>query len=149
MTDIIRGDIYRIDPVPGTYGVSRLALVLQVHDDYVEVALIHPYHEFATSTDAVVPSDLTGTPYDIVIQTDLRGTVWTSQVSHRVGGITESLIETINDAIEKRIPFLPSKIMIGIPLHGPMDARWGFKAQEGRELTKLVVGCTTTLLGWD
>jgi hypothetical protein len=109
---------------------------------FVEIALVHPYPELATSMDGIVPGALAGTPYDVVVQTDLRGVVWTAvQVSRLVGELSSETIEAISDLIEAGRTESTTGIRTGVRLAGSKDRRWGFKAAEGRALDLLTADC--------
>jgi hypothetical protein len=110
---------------------------------FIEIALVHPYLELATSMDGVVPGVLAGTPYDIVVQTDLRGVVWTPvQVSQLVGKLSAESLEVISDLVETGQPGSTTGIRIGFPLAGANDRRWSFKAAEGEALDLLTYDCS-------
>lgn len=140
-----RGDVRLIAPPYDAAGESRLGLVLNVDAtlQFVEVALIHPYPELATSMDGVVSGALARTPYDVVVQTDLRGVVWTPvQVSRLLGKLSSETLEAISDLVETGRPVSTAGVGIGIPLAGPHDRRWSFKAAEGKALDLLTSDCT-------
>lgn len=140
-----RGDIRLIVPPYDEAGETRLGLVLNVDAklQFIEVALAHTYPELATSMDGVVSGALAGTPFDVVVQTDLRGVVWTPvQVSQLVGKLSSETLEAISDLVESRRPASTAGVRIGIPLSGPHDRRWSFKAAEGKALDLLTSDCT-------
>lgn len=140
-----RGDIRLIVPPYDEASEARLGLVLNVDVElqFVEVALVHTYPELATSMDGVVPGALAATPFDVVVQTDLRGVVWTPvQVSQLVGRLSFETLEAISDLIEANRPVSTAGVRIGIPLAGPHDRRWSFKAAEGKVLDLLTSDCT-------
>jgi hypothetical protein len=141
---IQRGDLRIISSYEQTSD-ARLGLVLQVNPIFVEMALVHPYYELATSKDAVISSALCGTSYDIVIQNDLRGVVWISQVGQLIGHLSDNHLETISDVLESIQP-QSEDIRIGIPLMGEHDRRWSFKASEGKALDSFTTDCSTQLL---
>lgn len=140
-----RGDLRLIVPPYDTTGESRLGLVLNVDAtlQFVEIALVHPYPELATSMDGVVPGALACTPYAIVVQTDLRGVVWTPvQVSRLVGKLSDESLEAISGLVETGDPESPSGIRIGTRLGGNHDRRWTFKGAEGKALDLLTSDCS-------
>ena len=156
MTDVIRrGDLRVIAPPPGSAGDARLCLVLAVHTTgpagaaapFVELALVHPHAELATSMDAVVPGTLCATPYDIVVQADLRGVVWaTTQVGQHVGRITTDTFNEISGLLGTDTSTSPSGVRVGLPLGEHCDRRWEFKVDEGRALDALTSDCTSQLI---
>jgi hypothetical protein len=140
-----RGDLRLIEPPYDARGDARLGLVLNVDStlQFIEVALVHTYPELATSMDGVVPGALARTPYDVVVQTDLRGVVWTPvQVSRLIGELSSDTVEAISDLVETGRPESTDGVRIGIPLAGPHDRRWSFKAAEGTALDVLTSDCT-------
>lgn len=142
---VSRGDVRLIAPPYDGPGDSQLGLVLNVDNklQFIEIALVHPYPELATSMDAVVPATLAGTPFDVVVETDLRGVVWTPvQVSRLVGRLSSETLEAISDLIETGEPESPTGIRIGTRLTGTHDRRWAFKAAEGAALDLLTADCT-------
>jgi hypothetical protein len=109
---------------------------------FIEIALVHPYTELATSMDGVVPGALAGTPFDVVVQTDLRGVVWTPvQVSRLVGELSSATLEAVSTLVEIGQPGPMAGVRIGVPLAGPTDRRWSFKEAEGRALDLLTSDC--------
>ena len=141
---IRRGDLRLIAPPFNATGEARLGIVLNLDTrlQFIEVALVHPYPELATSMDGVVPGALAGTPFDIVIQTDLRGVVWTPvQVSRLVGEVPLETLDAISHLVETGQSEPRGSVRIGIPLAGPHDRRWSFKAAEGRALDLLTSDC--------
>ena len=142
---IRRGDLRLIAPPYDATGEARLGLVLNVDTtlQFIEVALVHPYPDLATSMDGVVPGALADTPFDVVVQTDLRGVVWTLvQVSRLVGQISAETLEAISDLVETGQPESIGGVRIGTPLAGPQDRRWSFKASEGQALDALTSDCS-------
>lgn len=142
---IRRGDLRLIAPPYDATGEARLGLVLNVDTtlQFIEVALVHPYPDLATSMDGVVPGALAGTPFDVVVQTDLRGVVWTPvQVSRLVGQVSAETVQAISDLVETGLPESIGGVRIGTPLAGPQDRRWSFKASEGQALDALTSDCS-------
>ena len=144
-----RGDLRLIVSPHNSPAETRLALIVNVDTAlrFAEIALVHPYTELATSTDGVVPGVLAGTPFDVVVQTDLRGIVWApGQVSRLVGRMSADIIDTISDLTETVKPAAADGIRNGVPLTGPTDRRWAFKASEGAALDAFTADCVSAVI---
>lgn len=145
------GDLRVIKPLPHRQADRRLGLVLRVDsaNEFAEVLLAHTAPEMATDCDAVLPYWAASAPYSVVMQTDLRGAVWVSQFGQRVGQLPEQALADVKagwnapDPPTTRTP----GISTGLPLAGPLDPRWQFKASEGAALRALAADCTEALLG--
>lgn len=144
-----RGDLRVARPAVRGMGECRLTLVLAAGQvpGAVEVALVHPYGELATSSDGVVPGRLAGTPYDVVVQSDLRGLVHVAQLSGPAGRLEPATIGAVSEVVGDGDPEAPSGVRCGLPLVGPFDRRWAFKAEEGRALDWLTSAATAEVLG--
>ncbi len=144
-----RGDLRLITAPCDASGQARLGLVLNVDTtlEFIEIALVHPYSELATSMDSVVPGELAGTTFDVVVQTDLRGVVWTLvQASRAVGQLSMEILEVISNLVEMDRPTSTTGIRIGTPLAGPHDRRWSFKATEGKALDSITSDCASEVI---
>lgn len=136
--------------------VRRLVMICQSHIDTPDVFgiyLLHPYVEFATSTDYKFTPAETGLLYDILVQTDLIGTVYRRQLGKRLGGISTSLFNTLpwndlrvedgelvidgqgNAVVDHRAA---TRAPAGIPCRDSRDGRWQFKQEELDDLNQLV-----------
>lgn len=96
------------------------------------IALIHTYIEYATSSDRVVDSIVSGLTYPVVIQFDKVGAVFLSQLD------------------DTRVTHLFSGDVANAPcgscVSGSFDARTLFKQNELVELHAIVAYCTAQAL---
>jgi len=145
---IQRGDLRFANGVAGSDAEPRLVLVLSVDSrlDFAEVLLVHTAVEMACDVDAIVPVAVSGAPYAVVVETDLRGAVWTLQLSPEVGHLDETVITALAPGHEVSTAGPASGVSHGIRLAGPVDPRWGFKADEGAAFRSLTRDCTDALL---
>ena len=139
-----RGDIRRVGQFSHPNGALRLALVLTVDGDSVEIVLVHPYVELTTETDLVFMPNETRTAYPVVVQTSVRSAVWTIQMRERVGSLSEEDLEEFGRVAVADDPFTVSP-RTGTPLAGPADSRWNFKQQEVKVLNQLAADCISAV----
>jgi hypothetical protein len=130
---ISAGDIRRI----GSGTLERLALVLKVNSDSntTQFTLVHSYVEFATEQDVIIDPAVTQLPYAIVVETDLRAVISTAEIGGLVAAVPSQIISACFDGPGG---FIEDKSMfIGLPMLGPLDARWDFKVEEGEVIREL------------
>ena len=128
------GDIRRLG---GVTAETRLVLVLNVDADgeRVQFTLTHPYVDFATDRDIVVPKSLTHLAFDLVVETDLRSVAWSAELGRAVAKVPLDIIDLCYSSHLDFPANLP--VWIGMPLIGPLDARWDFKVAEGETIRSL------------
>ncbi len=145
-----RGDVRVVEPLAWQRGARRIAVVCRVDPDceIAEMMLAHPWPELATDTDAVVASEDSGLPFPLVVECYVRNPVWLWQVFERLGGFTESQMNAVGEAVIDDNP-MAEGVYTGLPLAGPADARWSFKAQEITEWRTITEDCFTVLLDGD
>jgi len=126
----------------------RIAVVLAV--DYItsaaQITLVHPYIELATEHDVVFPVSDTNLPYDVAIETDIIGTVWCEQLGKLAGIIRPQFLDHAYELAVDGDESISTSIYRGHPLIGPLDARWGFKVDEGMELNAISADCTNAFI---
>jgi len=110
--------------------------------------LVHPWPELATDTDAIIADKDSGVPFPLVLECYVRGPVWLLQVRECVVVLTESQMGAVGDAVIDENPEVEG-VRMGLPLAGPVDARWSFKAQEVAEWRTLTDDCAAVLSGDD
>lgn len=123
----------------------RIVLVTRVYGDYAEVALCHPYVEYACEFDAVVSREVSGSRWGLVVQGDLRGVVWNHQLATLAGRIDEADFAEIN-RVTAEGDLSPDDIRCGLRLAGIVDPRWQFKTEEGTVFRHLTGDCIGVLL---
>lgn len=143
----VEGDLRTIGPAAHSQADQRLGLVLRVDTagEFAEVLLVHTAPEMATDRDLILGPDEASAPYSTVVQADLRGAVWLSQLGERLGYMAEVPLAVAE--VASGAPGSPARQAHGIPLAGPLDQRWRFKASEGVALRALAADCTEALLG--
>jgi hypothetical protein len=130
---ISAGDIRRVKN--GT--LERLALVLKVNSDTntTQFTLVHSYVEFATEHDVIIEPAVTQLRYSIVVETDLRAVISTADVGGLVAVVPQKIVAACFEGPDGFIE--EASMFLGLPLLGPLDARWDFKVEEGEAIREL------------
>jgi hypothetical protein len=130
---ISAGDIRRVS----NGSLERLALVLSVNSDTntTQFTLVHPHVEFATEHDVIIESSATELPYPIVVETDLRAVVSTVEVGGLIAVVPAEVVAACFEGTNRFIGEV--SMFVGLPILGPLDARWDFKAEEGEAIREL------------
>ena len=130
---ISAGDIRRVKN--GT--LERLALVLKVNSvtNTTQFTLVHSYVEFATEHDVIIEPAITQLPYSIVVETDLRAVVSTADLGGLVAVVPAQIVAACFDWPDRFIDEV--SMFVGLPILGPLDARWDFKVEEGEAIREL------------
>jgi len=147
---VARGDVRVIEPLAWQEGPRRLAVVCRVDSelDIAEMMLVHSWPELSTDTDAIISDQGSGLPFPLVLECYVRGPVWLLQVRECVGVLTDSQMDAVGSAVIDENPEVEG-VRMGLPLAGPVDARWSFKAQEVAEWRTLTDDCAAVLSGDD
>ncbi len=145
---VARGDVRVIKPLAWQEGSKRLAVVCRVDPDLetAEMMLTHPWPELATDTDAVIVSEDSDLPFPMVLECYVRGPVWLLQVCEWVGVLSETQMSAVGDAVVEG-DLEAEGASTGLPLVGPADARWDFKAREVAEWRALTEDCAAVVSG--
>lgn len=126
--DVRAGDVRLV--TAGVLG-RRLALVLYVDisTDSAEITLVHPYVEYATDLDIVIPGTTTQLSYEIVVQTDIRASVWLVDLRRLVCEVPLDVVEACFEGTEG---FEASDdAFLGEPLIGPLDGALALQGGRG------------------
>jgi hypothetical protein len=129
-----------------TAGTTRaLVLVLATYPTHLVFALAHPYTEYATSKDVLLPALTTGLRYDIVVCCDLVGTALLEQADQaRLGTAPEEVLLAARRFSPSDLPE-SSSWWVGTRCLGALDARWDHKAAL-RELAAALSASSLALL---
>ena len=144
---IRKGDICRVEAMPGWETEPRLAVVMRTHSgpvDYAEILLAHPRQEMAGSHDAVLDPDDTGLAHQLVVQPFLRGSVWQMQLTQLLGRVPQDLMRGIGQLYRPEGP--PPEVRTGSPDPDSSDARRRFKDSEREALQALYGDCADAML---
>jgi hypothetical protein len=127
-------------------GEERLVVVLAVNPERenVQVTLVHPYAEWATSGDVVVEPAASGVRYPLVVQATMRAVVWAGDLGPLVADVPAEVV-AICLAPAMRPPE-GVDLSSGPRLTGQLDARWDFKMSELGSLSRLSADCTAAAL---
>lgn len=125
----------------------RHVLVVSVDSEAsaCEVLLLHSDVALATEHDIILSRDETKAPYVLVAQTDVRGIVWTVDLEHAVGAVS-NVKSRFDLVLSER---MPERDLRGVALAGPLDFRWQFKRREGEILAEIAESCTVDSLAGD
>ena len=131
-------------------GEQRLVLVLKtvIERQMAQVALIHPYREWATSSDVVIESSLTTVAFPVVVETLMRGVVTITDLGELVTCLSAQVFaEVVATCMAPRmiLPTMPG-ISTGVSCSGPFLAHQEFKNAERASLQRLCASCTATAL---
>jgi len=120
---------------PGPDGASALVAVLNVDGsrDVCEVALVHWEPSLATENDLIIDTSETELGCALVVQTDLRTSTYTESLDEVLAMAPDDVVAALSDSQEMIDPDRR-----GLPLKGPLDARWDFKVSEVSRLHRLV-----------
>jgi len=133
---ISQGQLRWVVPFDG--GEKQPAYLLNVisNNGGVEILLAHPYEEFATATDLVVPSAASQLPFALVIQSTIRGVAFTQQIGDLIGLLDPTIMENLA-CVMRNQEFTDTFCYRGLSLRGPMDSRWNFKIGQAKILNDL------------
>lgn len=116
---------------------SCLVLVLAVDPArrIAQITLIHPYLEYATASDIVIDSSVSGVTYPVVVQAAMRGAIPIESLGNLVTRVTG---EVVNACLSSLTVSLNSEgLSSGTALRGPFDVRSVFKTSERVALNRL------------
>ena len=137
-TPLRKGDICRVEAMPGWETEPRIAVVMRVHSgpvDFVEILLAHTREEMAGPIDALIDPDDTGLPHQLVVQPFVLGSVWQMQLTQLLGRVPQHLMRGIGQLYRPEGP--PSEVRTGSPCPDSFDARRRFKDSERESLQAL------------
>ena len=135
---IRKGDICRVEAMPGWETEPRIAVVMRTHSgpvDYAEILLAHPCVEMAGPNDAILDPDDTGLPHQLVVQPFVRGSVWQMQLTQLLSRVPQHLMKAIGQLYRPEGP--PPEVRTGSPGPDSSDARRRFKDSERESLQTL------------
>lgn len=119
------GDVRRMT----SGGVDRLVAIVGVPAHVgAQVALIHPYPEYATGDDVVVDPSVTGVRYPIVVQPGVRGVVRLTNLGPLVATVPDEVVSAC--VASRPVALTSAGLYAGTAFTGPLEARAAFKAGE-------------------
>ena len=127
-------------------GEERLIVVLsvQAQRETAQVTLVHSYPEYATSSDIIVDSSISGLTYSLVVQAGMRGVVWLKDLGRIVSEVPAEVVAAC--LAPRAVELAHPGLAVGTVYTGPLDARAEFKSRERESLARLCADSTTAAL---
>jgi CBS domain-containing protein len=141
------GVLVLVEPMVGSAGSRRLALVLEVNPRTASavVALVANHVDDRTDADFVVEPVESGLPFAVAIEADIVGACLETQLSQVVGVVPDVIVSAVRGAsIGSSIA--DEDWRRGMTLQGPSDYRWAWKEDEIEVMRDLAARCTAVLL---
>lgn len=140
--DVRAGDVRRAV----SNGVERLVVILAVNaqNETAQVTLVHSYPEYATASDIIVDSSVSGLSFSLVVEAGMRGVVWLKDLGRIVAEVPPEVVTAC--FAPRSVELVSLGLASGTVFTGPLDARADFKSSERESLARLCADSTSAAL---